>query len=73
MASVSGSLSVRSTRGATFKLWDGVRTGDVNTVDPYLIWGWPTLDLQDPCVPRNPRGRVLFRLSLSKPCRLPQT
>jgi hypothetical protein len=37
VASVSGSLSVRSTRGATFKLWDGVRTGDVNTVDPHLI------------------------------------
>ena len=34
MASVSGSLSVRSTRGATFKLWDGVRTGDVNTATP---------------------------------------
>ncbi|MCY4665698.1 MAG: hypothetical protein OXC00_13645 [Acidimicrobiaceae bacterium] len=34
-------------RGADFGLWNGVRTGDVNTDEPHLIWGWPTLDLQD--------------------------
>ena len=34
-------------RNADFQLWDGVRSGAVNTDDAHLVWGWPTLDLQD--------------------------
>ena len=71
MASVSGSLSVRSTRGATFKLWDGVRTGDVNTVDPHLIWGWPTLDLQDSQTDAATRAQVMRERRLTTQQRAP--
>ena len=28
-------------------MWNGVRVGRVNTDDPHLIRGWPTLDLHD--------------------------
>ena len=34
-------------RNADFQLWAGARSGDVNTDDAHLVWGWPTLDLQD--------------------------
>ena len=43
---VATPYEVRSRR-ADFALWDGVRRGDVNTEAPHLMWGWPTLDLQD--------------------------
>ena len=34
-------------RNADFQLWDGVRSADVNEDRAHLVWGWPTLDLQD--------------------------
>ena len=46
-------------RNADFQLWDGVRSGAVNTDDAHLVWGWPTLDLQDNQTSAARRAQVM--------------
>ena len=46
-------------RNADFQLWDGVRSGAVNTDDAHLVWGWPTFDLQDNQTSAARRAQVM--------------
>ena len=46
-------------RNADFQLWEGTRSGDVNTDDAHLIWGWPTFDLQDDQTDVATRAQVM--------------